>query len=238
MGAADCRFVVLGIIEAHSTLYTGMPIPLAARLRDATRHLHAEVERAGIMQRLLRGAVSRAAYAALLRNLHALYVPLEDGLSRHAGHPGLAPVADVRLYRSRALADDLALLHGPCWADDIGLTPAARQYADHLRRLADAEPAALAAHAYVRYLGDLSGGQVLARVVATALGLAAGEGVGFYDFGSADDVGRLAQAFRAGLDGLAGDEAGAQALVDEACAAFERHRQLFEQVARVTPAAA
>lgn len=215
-----------------------MAIPLAARLRDATRNLHVEVERAGIIQGLMRGAISRASYTALLRNLHAIYVQLEDGLARHAGHPGLAPISDARLYRAPALADDLALLHGPRWAEAIALTPAAQQYADHLQRLADEQPAALAAHAYVRYLGDLSGGQLLSRKVTTSLGLAAGEGVGFYDFGPADDVKRMAQAIRAGLDELAGDEAAAQALVDEACAAFVRHGQMFEQLARATTAAA
>jgi len=214
-----------------------MAIPLAARLRTATRDLHVAVERAGIIQGLMRGAISRASYTALLRNLHAIYVPLEDGLSRHAGHPGLAPISDARLYRARALADDLALLHGPRWADAIELTPAAQHYADHLQRLADEQPAALAAHAYVRYLGDLSGGQLLSRKVGSSLGLAAGEGVGFYDLGPADDVQRMAQAFRAGLDQLADDEPAAQALVDEACAAFVRHGQMFEQLARAASAA-
>ena len=89
-----------------------------------------------------------------------------------------------------------------------------------------------AAHAYVRYLGDLSGGQMLARIVANSLCLAPNQGVSFYDFGSTENVKRLAQEFRAGLDLLA-DEESAQTVVDEACAAFARHRDLFEQLAPV-----
>ena len=50
---------------------------LLQRLRDATRTLHAEVERAGLMRLLLRGPLRRADYIGLLRNLHAIYDALE-----------------------------------------------------------------------------------------------------------------------------------------------------------------
>jgi heme oxygenase len=208
-----------------------MPIPLAERLRTATHELHAEVERAGVMRQLLRGQIDAAGYCALLRNLHAVYAALEAGLRRHATHPALVPVAKAVLFRGAALERDLDRLHGPGWADDIALVPAAADYAERLRTLAADAPALLAAHAYVRYLGDLSGGQTLARLIAGHLGLAAGEAVDFYDFGPADQVAAMKRDFRAGLDSLADDEALAQALVDEACAAFARHKPLFEQLA-------
>ena len=212
-----------------------MSIPLAARLREATRELHTEVERAGVMRSLLRGELDRAGYCALLRNLHALYEPLEQGLARHAGHPALAALVDPALFRSDGLAQDLSSLHGPHWADEIAVVPAASDYAAHLRDLDAAAPLHLAAHAYVRYLGDLSGGQVLASRVSRQLELASGIGVAFYDFGPSATVAAHAKSMRMALDQLAQDEDEAAALVDEACAAFVRHRQLFEALA--SPAA-
>jgi heme oxygenase len=56
--------------------------------------------------------------------------------------------------------------------------------------------------------------------------------VSFYDFGPPEQVAAVAGAFRDGLDRIAPDEAAAQLLVDEACAAFARHRELFEQLER------
>jgi heme oxygenase (biliverdin-producing, ferredoxin) len=214
-----------------------MTLPLAARLRDATRKLHTEVEHAGLMQGLLRGQATRAGYCRLLRALHPIYVALEAGLARHADHPGLSPLGLSPLSRSdlsraSALAADLVQLQGPDWSLDIPPEAEALAYAGHLQRLAEAQPALLAAHAYVRYLGDLSGGQILARRVAQGLGLGAGEAVAFYDFGGAARAGQLAAALRDGLDRIAPDEASAQALVDEAVAAFERHRALFTALAR------
>lgn len=208
-----------------------MSIPLAARLREATRELHTEVERAGVMRSLLRGELGRAGYCALLRNLHVLYQPLEQGLMRHAAHPTLAALVDPALFRSDALAQDLTALHGPRWADEIAVVPAARDYAAHLRGLDAAAPLQLAAHAYVRYLGDLSGGQLLSGRVAKQLALAGGTGVAFYDFGQPAAVTARAKSLRLALDQLARDEDEAAALVAEACAAFVRHRQLFEALA-------
>lgn len=207
-----------------------MTVPLAERLRTATRELHRAVERAGLMPALLRGQLPRAGYLALLRNLHALYEALEAGLDGHAAHPQLAPLRLPGLARAGALAADLDVLHGPGWAQALPLCAAAGAYAERLRTLGERQPALLAAHAYVRYLGDLNGGQVLARLVGQGLRLAPGQGVAFYDFGPADQVAARARAFRAGLDRIAPDEAAADAIVEEACAAFVRHRELFEQL--------
>lgn len=207
-----------------------MSVPLAARLRAATKPLHQAVERAGVMRSLLRGQLPRSGYLALLRNLHALYQALEPALARHAGHPTLQPLHQPLLARSAALAQDLLVLHGPGWAHELPLQPAAQDYAAHLQQLAASRPGLLGAHAYVRYLGDLSGGQMLAGIVARSLQLPPGEGVSFYDFGPPAQVAALAAALRQGLDLIARDEPEAAALVDEACAAFERHRQLFEQL--------
>ena len=208
-----------------------MTVPLGARLRTATHELHRAVERAGLMPVLLRGQLPLAGYLALLRNLQAIYAALEAGLVRHHGHPQLAPLALAGLARAPALAADLESLHGPGWAHELPLCGAAQAYVDRLQQLTDGQPALLAAHAYVRYLGDLNGGQLLARRVGGALHLAPGQGLAFYDFGSDEQVAAQARALRAGLDVIAPDEPAAQALVDEACSAFERHRELFEQLA-------
>ncbi len=201
-----------------------MPPGLAERLRAETWPLHREVERAGIMPALLRGQVSRQGYGALLRQLHALYAALEDALRHHAGSAPLAPIAMPALFRTEALAADLMALAGPHWPD-WPLCPAAEDYVARLREIDAREPARLAGHAYVRYLGDLSGGQTVGRVVREALGLPA-EALRFYDFGGAGD--ELAMRFRGGLANCGGDP---DAIIDEAKLAFRLHARLFEELA-------
>lgn len=80
----------------------------------------------------------------------------------------------------------------------------------------------LLAHAYVRYLGDLSGGQYIRRRIAKVYGLSdahdssKGDGVRFYIFKNSDgggdaeagkaDIQRLKDWFKAGMDAGVGDD--------------------------------
>jgi len=182
------------------------------------------------MPLLLRGQLPRSAYCALLRDLHAIYAALEDGLRRQAGNAALAPIAMPELFRAEALAADLHALAGPNWRQRP-LRATAQAYATRLRELDRREPARLAAHAYVRYLGDLSGGQTVGRIVAASLRLPP-QAQRFYDFGGAGA--ELAARFRYGLDRCGGD---AEAIVDEAQLAFRLHERLFEELAAALPAA-
>ena len=183
------------------------------------------------MPALLRGQLDRTRYCALLRNLHAIYAALEPALLRHVGHVAVAPVTFAALFRQGPLADDLNMLHGPSWPQDFGLKPAAAQYVARLHSLDQQQPELLAAHVYVRSLGDLSGGQMLGRIVARGLALDGMNGTRFYDFGSVAEVDAHRRAFRAGLAALPADDALIGALVAEARFAFELHSALFVELA-------
>jgi heme oxygenase len=207
------------------------PAGLGHQLKTATAVMHRRVERTAFMASLLRGQVDRQRYAGLLRNLQALYAALEEALARHAATPGVAPVVMPELFRSRAIAADLQVLAGDDAPAPAPLARATLQYVERLRELSAARPGLLVAHAYVRYLGDLNGGQALRRVVARSLGLAGSTGTLFYDFGDSTTQQRLVQRFRAGLETVAAQLKDTHALTDEALSAFERHEQLFEELA-------
>lgn len=213
------------------------PAPsLAARLKAETRSLHTLAERSGVMADLLHGQLSRDRYCLLLRNLQAIYATLEASLDRHP--------ADARLWRPElrrlpGLEQDLDQLHGGDWRADVALAPAAQAYVERLQALATSAPGLLLAHAYLRYLGDLHGGQVLARLIQRQFGLPGPDGVdgtAFYAFGGPAEVERLQREFRAGLDALALPPREADAFVAEACEAFRLHQQLFDELQDATPA--
>jgi hypothetical protein len=142
-----------------------------------------------------------------------------------------SPVVLPELFRCQALDQDILVLAGARGQARAALKPAAAQYVARLQALDDTAPVLLVAHAYVRYLGDLNGGQALRRVVARALGLQGGTGTTFYDFG--DDARRrqLIERFRDGLARVAEQTPDVDAIVAEAVSAFERHEALFDQLA-------
>ena len=209
-----------------------MSMGLARRLREGTWSLHTTTERAGIMPALLCGQLPLAGFVQLQRSLLRVYQALEAGLQQHAAHPLLAPLGLAALARSTALQADVADLAARLAAPAAAALPAsAGIYADHLQALAQRQPPLLAAHAYVRYLGDLAGGQALGRIARQAYALPGAAGTRFFDFGPPEQVQHLSQGLRAALDALPLDEHGALALVAEAQWAFAQHAQLFEELA-------
>jgi heme oxygenase len=207
-------------------------VTLAARLRAGTSALHTQAERTPFMAALMAGRLDQGGYCLMLRNLEPIYEELERALLRHASHTQVAPVAIPSLFRTHSLRLDLQALHGSGWARELPLLPSCTRYTDRLKQLAQSDLSMLAAHVYVRYLGDLSGGQMLQRVVARGLELAPGAaGMAFLDFGAPQEVARLSAALRAGMDEVARLGADEDALVAEAIWSFELHCILFAELA-------
>ncbi len=104
----------------------------------------------------------------------------------------------------------------------------AQAYAAHLHALAD-EPHLLGAHVYLRYLGDLYGGQLMSRALEAWWSLPADrKATRFLNFGTPSQVRAAVAAVRAALDALSLNDAQRQAVVQEACSGFARHEAIFE----------
>jgi heme oxygenase (biliverdin-producing, ferredoxin) len=208
---------------------TSLATPLPERLRLETRDLHAAAERSGAMAALLHGALELPRYRALLRNLLVIYVAMELALDACQSQPQVAPLRMPALFRSTALQQDLHALSEPAGEAQTPVLAATEAYAQRLAQLASEASPALAAHAYVRYLGDLHGGQALKRVVARSYALddAATQ---FYEFGSEADVAEHRRVFRQALAALPATGEQADLIVAEARWAFEQHRLMFEQL--------
>lgn len=210
---------------------------LSRRLRAETQTLHREAERTGIMVPLLRGRLHPDDYVRLLQSLLVVYETLEEGLEEHADHPVLQPLRMPELYRSAALRQDIEALGG-----DPGAPPlpdATVRYRERLQALSRESPHLLGAHAWVRYMGDLSGGRMVGVVVARLLGQEGpgAPGTRFYDFPREVDPVVWKGLFRNALDAMPLDPEQSRALVDEAIDAFRLHVDLFSELdeAAVSP---
>jgi heme oxygenase (biliverdin-producing, ferredoxin) len=202
-------------------------------LREATHALHVEAERSGVIGQLLRGGSTREAYALLLRNLSPAYRAMEDGLVRHSNSPALRAVGRPELFRTEALESDIERLAGASWRESLPLLPAGERYAKRVSAAANGS-ARLVAHAYLRYLGDLSGGQIMKRLLAKSLGLEA-DALGFYDFPAIADLSAFKNEYREAIDGSVVAGANPIDVVDEAIVGFRLTIELSEAVAGACP---
>jgi heme oxygenase len=203
---------------------------LALALREHTHRLHIEAERTGVVSDILHGRVNVAAYVLLLRNLLPAYEAMEATLTRHRDLPLLAGLALPHLYRAAAIEWDLGQV-APQWRHALPLLPAGAAYARGIT--ACGAGAGLIAHAYTRYLGDLSGGLTLHRLVAPMLPQG---GLRFHAFPEIADIGACKVAFRAAID-RAGALLGDWSLVlREAEAAFRYNIELSGAVGHMIAA--
>lgn len=83
------------------------------------------------------------------------------------------------------------------------------------------------AHHYVRYLGDLSGGQAIGRMLDRAFGLG-GAGLSFYDFPMRPKP--YKDAYRARLDELGLSSRENVRIVDEVKIAFGLNQAVFDEL--------
>jgi heme oxygenase len=159
-------------------------------LKEITKDLHTAAEKTKFAKLLLNGNISRDEYANYLYQMLAIYDPIEflaeeQGLL--ANLPGIKRISKIyqdylELKDNKLFTLSKETLAYHMYLLELGNDPERR----HL----------IKAHMYVRHMGDLFGGQYIAKAVP-------GEGR-FYQF---DDVEGLKTAIRAELTDDLGDEA-------------------------------
>lgn len=184
-----------------------------------TKALHVEAERSGIIQDLLRGNASREGYILFMRNLLPAYQAMEAGLERHSSSPALSELSSYRLNRTATIEADLNALCGQGWSRNISVLDAGKTYARRIAKAAEGDGTRLIAHAYTRYLGDLSGGLILHKLLARSLGLQPSQ-LTFYSFPQFSDLAALKSGYRKALDDAGSSASNTEAIVEEGAAAF------------------
>ncbi|BAW95313.1 Heme oxygenase 2 [[Synechococcus] sp. NIES-970] len=211
---------------------------LSQRLRFGTQTSHTLSENTAFMKCFTKGIVEKAPLRKLLANLYGVYQTLETAFEQHKDHDILGQVYFPALNRVAHLEEDLAFYYGKNWPEKLELLPAGKLYQSHLQELATNHPTLLIAHAYVRYLGDLSGGQSLKNIIRSALDLPDTQGTRFYEFDQWPTPGdrrdfklRYRDALDAlALDALALDELTTQAIINEANYAFALNRDVMHEL--------
>lgn len=158
-------------------------------------------------------------WVAWLRRLLPVYEALEAAEQRWQDDPRAGAVVDPLLHRSAAVRADLVHLAGD-GSDGGADDGASAAYVARLRALGTA-PAFLAHHC-TRYLGDLSGGQVVRRALQRSLGL--DDGVTCLRFPGDDLKGR----YRQRLDAVVLSAAEREELVAESLVAYRLTVDLTE----------
>ncbi|MGW1888799.1 biliverdin-producing heme oxygenase [Streptomyces sp. NPDC002004] len=210
--------------------------PFSAVIRTASHAQHTEAEASSFMGDLLGGRLGVDAYARYTEQLWFVYRALEDGADGLRDDPLAGPFIRPELMRVGELERDLAHLRGPRWREEADPLPATRAYADRVAACAQGWSGGYVAHHYTRYLGDLSGGQIIRDRAERAWGFARkGDGVRFYVFEGIGNPAAFKREYRALLDAVAVDDLEKQRIVAECKRAFAFNTAVFQALGAEFP---
>lgn len=208
------------------------PEDLSEVLAAGTREIHEKAENTQFVKDFLRGNICKEIFKIGVVALYYTYTALEEEIERNKDHPSFAPLYfPAELHRHDALACDLEYFYGPEWKSQITCSEATKHYVERIHQVGQEDPVLLVAHAYTRYMGDLSGGQVLKKVAQRALKLPpTGEGLEFYHFEGIHSAKAFKQLYRSRMNELELDMETKKRLVAEAVKAFHFNIEVFEEI--------
>lgn len=212
--------------------------PLSAEIRERSSAAHSSSEGAGFMSQLLRGERSREDYTALVAQHYFIYRALEGAAERMRRDPVANRFISDGLTRLPALEADLEFLIGADWRERIEPLEATARYVRRIDQVGRTWAGGFVAHHYTRYLGDLSGGLHIGRLMKRQFGFET-NGIGFYLFGDIADPAEFKNVYRSQLDAAPWDAAERERVITEVLAAYRFNTEVFEQLAdsRATAAA-
>ncbi|MFJ4896546.1 MULTISPECIES: heme oxygenase (biliverdin-producing) [unclassified Streptomyces] len=213
--------------------------PFSTLIRTASHEQHIEAETSTFMSDLLGGRLGVDAYTRYTEQLWFVYRALEDGAGALREDAVAGPFIQPELMRTAELERDLAHLRGADWREGLEPLPATAAYAERVAECARSWPAGYIAHHYTRYLGDLSGGQIIRDKAERAWGFERkGDGVRFYVFEGISNPASFKRGYRELLDAVDADDLEKQRIVDECKRAFALNTAVFRELGEAFPLSA
>ncbi|MFE2941357.1 heme oxygenase (biliverdin-producing) [Streptomyces sp. NPDC059255] len=213
--------------------------PFSTLIRVASHQQHTEAETSTFMSDLLGGRLGVDAFTRYTEQLWFVYRALEGASERLREDPVAGPFIRNELARTPELERDLAHLRGADWRTGLEPLPATAAYAARVEECAREWPGGFVAHHYTRYLGDLSGGQIIRDKAEKTWGFSRkGDGVRFYVFEGIANPAAFKRGYRELLDAVAADDLEKQRIIDECKRAFDFNGAVFRELGAEFPLSA
>jgi len=202
----------------------------AAQIKQGTKESHSAAENTKFVASFLRGVLDPQEYRKLIANFYFVYSAMEEEVEALKDHPVVGKINLPELPRKESLKEDLSYYYGPSWETEIKQSEACVKYVNRIREIAKDDPNLLVGHHYTRYLGDLSGGQILRGIAENSLKPEKGKGLSFYDFSEISDSKNYKKVYRQLLDGLDVAQDDVDLIIREANYAFKLNMYMFEEL--------
>lgn len=203
---------------------------LATQLREGTSKSHTMAENVNFIKSFLGGVIDKGSYTEMLSKLYFVYEAIENAMEKNKDHDYIKPIYFPELNRTESLRQDLKFHYGENWLENTQPSAATIDYVNRINQISEEKPELLVAHAYTRYLGDLSGGQILKKIAQRGMGLKDSKGLAFYEFDKINDESQFKLDYKAALDSLPIKGNEAPQIIAEANIAFTLNMNIFSEL--------
>lgn len=207
-----------------------MATNLAEQLRQGTTKSHSMAENVSFVKSFLGGVVDKKSYRNLVANLYFVYSAIEKEMLNNRNHPSISLIYFPELNREKSLEKDLEYYYGLEWKKLIRPSIVTQTYVERIHNIGKYQPELLIAHAYTRYMGDLSGGQILKSIAKNAMKLSNDEGTEFYIFRNIDNEKEFKKMYRDTLDIIPVTDNQINLIISEANIAFNLNMKMFQEL--------
>nr|YP_009488750.1 heme oxygenase [Grateloupia filicina]AWD77324.1 heme oxygenase [Grateloupia filicina] len=207
-----------------------MSTNLAQQLREGTTKSHSMAENVIFVKSFLGGVVDKKSYRKLVANLFFVYKAIEEEIEKNKSHVAIKSIYFPELHRGLSLSQDLEYYYGSDWEDRVQPSSATQVYIDRIHNIGTNQPELLIAHAYTRYMGDLSGGQILKKIAKNAMQLPETLGTAFYNFDAIVDDEAFKIVYRNALDNVPLNNQQIDQIIAEANIAFNLNMKIFQEL--------
>lgn len=198
-------------------------VRFSTTLRERTMADHGDAEGSTLMRDLVAGTLGRDRMGDMLGQHLLVYRALETTARALADDPVVAPFLLPGLERTEALEADVRLLLGPDAGETVVARPGTAAYVARLEAVGS-WAGGFVAHHYTRYLGDLSGGQHIRRIVERAY---PDLPIRFYTFEGVASPKALKERYRELLDEAPWPADEQDRVVDEVREAYRLNQEMF-----------
>jgi heme oxygenase len=199
---------------------------LSKQIKDGTKKSHTMAENTGFITCFLKGVVEKKSYVKLLSDLYHVYTAMEEQFVTYKDHTVISKLYYPELFRKESIEKDLEYYLGFDWKSKVTQSNSCKSYVSRIKTIS---PDLLVAHQYTRYIGDLSGGQVLKGIAQTAMGVG-DDAMNFYIFKDIPNEKEFKTQYRNTLDSLPFEQFQIDRIIEEANYAFKLNMDVFKEI--------
>ena len=203
---------------------------LAEQLRKGTTKSHSMAENVSFVKSFLGGVVDKNSYRILVANLYFVYSAIEEEIENNRYHPSVSLIYFPELNRKKSLEKDLEYYYGMNWRNLVRPSSVTQSYVERVHSIGKHQPELLVSHAYTRYMGDLSGGQILKNIAKNAMQLSDDKGTEFYLFRDIDNEKEFKMQYKKALNLIPVTDSQIDVVISEANVAFSLNMKMFQEL--------